>query len=175
MSTEVTMRDATADDAATCSAIYAHYVVHTTATFEEVPPSAEEMARRIASAQERHAWIVAERDGAIVGYAYGGAFKARAAYRYSCEVSVYLDIAARGGGVGRTLYTALLARIESLGMRMACGGVTMPNDASVALHLTMGFERVGTYQRIGWKHGEWRDVAWFQKPLGPDGDAPPSD
>lgn len=168
MTSAVTLRDATSADAAACAAIYAQYVENSTATFEEVAPGVEEMAARIASAQERHAWIVAERDGAILGYAYGGPFKARAAYRYSCEVSVYLDVTARGGGVGRTVYAALLARMEQLGMRMACGGVTMPNDASEALHLAMGFERVGTYRRIGWKHGEWRDVTWFQKSLGPD-------
>lgn len=171
MTAEVTLRDATALDAAACAAIYAHYVEQSTATFEEVAPSVEEMASRIAAAQERHAWLVAERDGAIVGYAYAGPFKARAAYRYSCEVSVYLDAAARSGGLGRTVYAALLARVETLGMRMACGGVTMPNNASVALHLALGFEPVGTYRRIGWKHGQWRDVAWFQKSLG--GDGPP--
>lgn len=169
MTAEVTLRDATPLDAEPCAAIYAHYVEQTTATFEEVAPTVDEMAARIAAAQERHAWLVAERDGVVVGYAYGGPFKARAAYRYSCEVSVYVDVAARGGGIGRTVYAALLARVETLGMRMACGGVTLPNEASTALHLAMGFEPVGTYRRIGWKHGEWRDVAWFQKPLGGDG------
>lgn len=168
---DLTIRDATADDAAACAAIYAHYVERTTSTFEEVAPSPEVMAGRIAVAQERHAWLVAERDGAVLGYAYGGPFKARAAYRYSCEVSVYLDPSARGNGLGRELYAVLLARMESLGMRMACGGVTMPNEASVALHRSLGFEPVGTYRRIGWKHGAWRDVAWFQKPLGGDGPA----
>lgn len=169
----MTLRDATALDAAACAAIYAHYVEHSTATFEEVAPGAAEMATRIAKAQERHTWLVAEREGQVLGYAYGGPFKARAAYRFSCEVSVYVDASARGAGVGRTLYAALLARVEALGMRMACGGVTLPNDASVALHLAMGFEQVGTYRRIGWKHGQWRDVAWFQKPLG--GDGPPQE
>lgn len=170
--TQATIRDATPDDAAVCAAIYAHYVEHTTTTFEEVPPTADEMAARIAAAQERHAWLVAERDGVVVGYAYGGPFKARAAYRWSCEVSVYLDVTARRGGLGRTLYAVLLAGLESRGLRMACGGVTLPNDASVALHEALGFEPVGTYRRIGWKHGGWRDVAWFQKPLG--GDGPPA-
>ncbi len=162
----VEVRDATSGDAAACAAIYAHYVEHSTATFEEVAPTVDEMAERIAAAQTRHAWLVAERDGHLVGYAYGGPFKARAAYRFSCEVSVYVDVTARGGGTGRTLYAALLDRMESLGLRMACGGVTLPNDPSVALHLAMGFETVGTYRRIGWKHGQWRDVTWFQKPLG---------
>lgn len=171
LTAEVSLRDATASDAAACAAIYAHFVEHTTATFEEVAPSPAEMATRIANAQARHTWIVAERAGKVIGYAYAGPFKTRAAYRYSCEVSVYLDVTARGGGLGRTLYAALLARVESLGFRMACGGVTLPNDASVALHRAMGFDPVGTYQRIGWKHGQWRDVAWFQKALG--GDGPP--
>ena len=168
---DVRLRDATRADAAACAAIYAHYVEHTTATFEEVAPSADEMADRIAVAQERHAWLVAELDGRIVGYAYGGPFKARAAYRFSCEVSVYVDVTARGGGTGRTLYAALLDRMESLGLRMACGGVTLPNAPSEALHRALGFETVGTYRRIGWKHGAWRDVTWFQRPLG--GDGPP--
>ncbi|KGN37108.1 GNAT family N-acetyltransferase [Knoellia subterranea] len=173
MPNDVTIREATADDGPACAAIYAHYIEHTTATFEEVAPGADEMATRIANARVRHTWLVVERDGEVVGYAYGGPFKTRAAYRYSCEVSVYLDVAARGGGLGRSLYAALLARLEALGFRMACGGVTLPNDASVALHRAMGFEPVGTYRRIGWKHGEWRDVAWFQKALG--GAGPPRD
>lgn len=167
-----TIRDATAADAEACAAIYAHYVEHSTVTFEEVAPSAEVVAGRIAVAQERHAWLVVERDGVVAGYAYGGPFKARAAYRFSCEVSVYVDASARGSGLGRELYAALLARMEALGLRMACGGVTLPNDASVALHRALGFEPVGTYRRIGWKHGAWRDVAWFQKALG--GDGPPT-
>ncbi|GGB78061.1 GNAT family N-acetyltransferase [Knoellia flava] len=167
--TDVTIRDATPADAAPCAAIYAHYVEHTTVTFEDVPPGVDEVTARIAAAQERHAWLVAERDGVVVGYAYGAPFKARAAYRWSCEVSVYVADTARGSGVGRTLYAVLLARLEALGLRMACGGVTLPNDASVALHRALGFEPVGTYRRIGWKDGAWRDVAWFQKPLGDDG------
>jgi len=170
---QTTIRDATPDDAAACADIYGHYVERTTATFEEPAPTAYEMAERIAAAQERHAWLVAERAGTLVGYAYGGPFKARAAYRFSCEVSVYVAASARGAGVGRELYAVLLARLEALGMRMACGGVTMPNDASVALHRALGFDDVGTYRRIGWKHGAWRDVRWFQKPLG--GDGPPNE
>lgn len=169
---DVTIREATTADAPACAAIYAHWVEHSTATFEEVPPGPDELARRIAKARERHTWLVAERDGTVLGYAYAGEFKARAAYRYSCEVSVYVDVAARGGGVGRSLYAVLLARVTELGFRTACGGVTLPNAASVALHVGLGFEPVGTYRRIGWKHGAWRDVQWFQKSLGGDGPPP---
>ena len=123
-------------------------------------------AARIERAQAAHAWLVAEEAGRVVGYAYGGPFKERGAYRFSCEVSVYLAVDDRGRGLGRQLYAALLARMTVLGMRMACGGVTLPNDASEALHRSLGFEPVGVYRRIGWKHGAWRDVAWFQLPLG---------
>ena len=168
------LRDATSEDAPACAAIYAHYVEHSTATFEEVAPTTEEMALRIAAAQVAHAWLVAEQDGTVIGYAYGGPFMARAAYRFSCSVSVYLDSRAVGRGAGRALYAALLDRMESRGMRMACGGVTLPNDASLALHRAFGFETVGTYRRIGWKHGAWRDVTWLQKPLGDDSPPPSS-
>nr|WP_212755987.1 GNAT family N-acetyltransferase [Flexivirga aerilata] len=169
------IRDAVADsDAAACAAIYAPYVTETEVTFETEPPDAAEFRHRIEEAQRRHAWLIAENDGNTVGYAYAGPFKGRAAYRFSCEVSVYLDPAARGRGVGRALYDELLARLTTDGMRMACAGITLPNDASLALHRALGFTEVGIYRRIGWKHGAWRDVAWFQKSLGGDPDAPPA-
>ncbi|MEO7754555.1 MAG: N-acetyltransferase family protein [Terracoccus sp.] len=160
------VRDATPEDADACAAIYAPWVRDTCVSFEERPPDADEMRARIERAQTAHAWLVAEESGRVVGYAYGGPFKERAAYRFSCEVSVYLAVDERGRGLGRQLYAALLARMTTLGMRMACGGVTLPNDASEALHRSLGFEPVGVYRRIGWKHGAWRDVAWFQLPLG---------
>ena len=168
------VRDATAADAAACAAVYGPYVRETAVSFEAVPPTPEEMAGRIASAQEQHAWLVAESGGRVVGYAYAGRFKERAAYDWSCEVSAYVDREARGGGVGRALYTALLTRLADLGYRTAAAGATLPNAGSEAFHLAMGFEPVGTWRRIGWKHGEWRDVAWFQRVLGDgDPDRPP--
>lgn len=163
--TAMWVRDATAADAAACAAIYAPYVRQTTVSFEEVPPDADEMARRIATAQERHAWLVAESDGEVVGYAYAGTFRSRPAYRHTCEVSVYVHQGRRGGGVGRALYAALLERMRAAGMRLAVGGATMPNDASERLHVSLGFEIVGTFHDVGHKHGEWRDVRWFEKRL----------
>ncbi len=160
------IRDARTADAEACAVIYAPWVRDTCVSFEEHPPDAAEMRRRIERAQAAHAWLVAEEAGRVVGYAYGGPFKERSAYRFSCEVSVYLGVDERGRGLGRQLYAALLDRMTALGMRMACGGVTLPNDASEALHRSLGFEPVGVYRRIGWKHGAWRDVAWFQLPLG---------
>lgn len=159
------VRDATPDDATACAAIYAPYVTTTTVSFEEEPPDAAEMARRIAAAQERHAWLVAEDDDGVLGYAYAGSFRARAAYRHTCEVSVYVDQDRRGGGVGRALYTALLDRMVDLGMRLAVGGATMPNDASERLHRALGFEVVGTFRDVGFKQDRWCDVRWFQKRL----------
>ena len=152
--------------------IYAPYVTDTAITFETVPPGDEEMAKRITAAVRNHAWIVLEDEGRVAGYAYGAPFKSRAAYQWSCEVSVYLELGRRRTGAGRTLYNALFARLAERGFRTAVAGMTLPNDASVGLHRAMGFEPVGTYRRIGWKHGAWHDVAWAQRPLGGDG-APP--
>jgi L-amino acid N-acyltransferase YncA len=166
------VRDATTADAAACAAIYAPYVTGTAITFEYEPPSAREMARRIATAGERHAWLVADDRERVVGYAYGGTFNQRAAYRWSCEVSVYVELGRRRSGVGRLLYEALLARLTERGYRMAVAGMTLPNDASVGLHRAMGFEPVGVYRQIGFKHGAWHDVEWAQRALG-DGSDPP--
>jgi phosphinothricin acetyltransferase len=170
----VQVRTATEDDAAACAAIYAPYVTETAITFEYEPPSAVEMAARIATAQHSHAWLVLEDHARVIGYAYGGPYKERAAYRWSCEVSVYLELGRRRGGGGRALYEALLSRLTERGFRTAVAGMTLPNDASVGLHAALGFEPIGTSRRIGWKHGAWRDVAWAQRALGAD-DGPPSD
>ena len=163
---DLLVRDATADDAPACAAIYAPYVTGTTVTFETEPPDAAEMGRRIAKAQERHAFLVLEEAGDVVGYAYAGPFKERAAYRWSCEVSVYLADAWHGRGGGRRLYEALLQRLTARGYRMAAAGMTQPNEASARLHAALGFEPVGTYRAIGWKFGAPRDVTWVQRPLG---------
>ena len=172
MKYEEVVRDATVDDAEACVAIYAPYVENTAITFEIEPPTVEVMAGRIESALRTHAWLVLEEQGRVVGYAYGGPFKTRAAYRWSCEVSVYLELGRRRTGGGRVLYDALLARLAERGYRTAAAGMTLPNDASVGFHRAMGFEPVGTYRRIGWKNGTWHDVAWTQKTLA-TGDDPP--
>jgi len=167
------VRSATAADGPACAAIYASYVTDTAITFEIVPPGAEEMAERIVAAVRSHAWVVLEQEGRVVGYACGGPFKSRAAYRWSCEVSVYLELGRRRTGGGRALYRDLFARLAERGMRTAVAGMTLPNEASAGLHRAMGFEPVGTYRAIGWKHDAWHDVAWLQRHLG-DGPDPPS-
>lgn len=166
------VRDATTDDAAACAAIYAPYVSGTAISFETAPPTPAEMARRIADAQRTHAWLVLTDGPGVLGYAYGGRFAARAAYRWSCEVSVYLQDGLRGTGGGRALYDVLLPRLADRGYRTAFAGMTLPNDASVGLHRALGFEPSGTYRRVGWKAGAWHDVAWMQRALG-SADGPP--
>ena len=168
------IRDADAADADRCAAFYAPYVRDTAISFESEPPSAAEMATRIADAQRAHAWLVLEADDRVIGYAYGGPFMARAAYQWSTGVSVYLDPARHRTGGGRALYEALLERLAARGHRTALAGIALPNDASVGLHRALGFELAGTYRRVGWKLGRWHDVGWWQLDLGPDdGSEPP--
>jgi phosphinothricin acetyltransferase len=169
------VRLATSADAAACAAIYAPYVQDTAISFELEPPTAAAMAERIAAALRTHAWFVLEHDGVVVGYAYGATLHARAAYRWSCEVSVYVERGMRGTGAGRALYEALLARLAERGYLRAVAGMTLPNPASEGLHRAMGFESVGVYRRIGFKLGSWHDVEMAQRSLGDgdgDGDAP---
>lgn len=160
--------DATSADARACADIYAHYVSTTAATFELEPPTPAQMAERIAAAQAQHAWVVLHHQGAVVGYAYGTAFRARPAYRWSCEVSAYLHHDHRGRGGGRALYTVLLMRLAARGLRTATAAVAVPNSASLALHAALGFTEVGTFHRVGWKHGAWHDVTWLERPLTAD-------
>jgi L-amino acid N-acyltransferase YncA len=175
MGTGWPVRDATSDDATACAEVYAPYVRDTAISFEAEPPSAAEVADRIRAALATHAWVVLEDAGRVVGYAYGGPFMARAAYRWSTSVSVYTERGPRRPGAGRALYSALFDRLAARGFRTAFAGIALPNAASEALHRAMGFEPVGTYRRVGWKHGRWHDVAWCQRPLGdPADDSPPA-
>lgn len=154
-----------ARDARACSEIYAPYVIDGPASFEEVPPSAPQMAERITSVAATHPWLVAERDDAVVGYAYASPHRERAAYRWAADVAVYVDPAHHRRGVGRQLYEALFELLRGQRLHVACAGITLPNDASVRLHEALGFTPVGTYRAIGWKAGEWRDVGWWQRQL----------
>lgn len=162
---------ARADDGDAIAAIYAPIVQDTVISFEATPPSGEQMGARVAATVPTHPWLVAERDGSVVGYAYGGAHRARAAYRWAVETSVYVHADARRAGVARTLYRALLAQLELQGFVEAFAGVTLPNDASVGFHESFGFTPVGVYRRVGFKYGAWHDVGWWQRALC----EPPSD
>jgi L-amino acid N-acyltransferase YncA len=171
---ELTIRDADpTHDAAACATIYAPHVEGSPVSFEEGAPDAAELAARIERYGQSHAWLVAERGGEVVGYAYATAFNERPAYRWSASVSVYIGEGARGEGIGRALYETLFARLRERGFRMACAGITLPNEASLGLHEALGFERTGINREIGWKEGAWRDVGWFQLELAPAPDGPP--
>jgi phosphinothricin acetyltransferase len=162
-------------DAAACAEIYAPFVLDSAVSFEELPPSAAEMADRMRELAPRYPWLIAERDGAVAGYAYAAQHRERAAYRWAADVTVYVDARSRRQGVGRALYGALLPMLAAQGFRAACAGITLPNDASVALHEGFGFELVGVHRAIGWKIGAWRDVGWWQVELAPPSDQPPAE
>ena len=159
-------------DAAACAAIYAPYVRQGATSFEESPPSADEMAARMTRLAATHPWLVEERAGRVVGYAYSSEHAPRAAYRWAVDVAVYVDAAHLREGVGRRLYEALFERLRAQGFRMACAGITLPNQSSVGLHEAFGFLPVGVYRRVGWKAGAWRDVGWWQLDLAPGQEGP---
>jgi phosphinothricin acetyltransferase len=167
--TALSIRPAAPADAAGCAAVYAPYVTDSCISFEYEPPSPAEFARRITAS---HAWLVAEEDGAIVGYAYGSRHRERAAYDWAADVAIYTAATHQGRGMGRALYAALIGMLRERGLRILCAGVAQPNAASDALHRSLGFEEVGVYRRIGWKGGRWHDVRWWQIHLGDD--APPA-
>ena len=159
------IRLAAARDAGPVAAIYAPSVTETVISFESEPPGEDEMRRRIEVTLERYPWLVCERQGRVVGYAYAGAHGSRTAYQWSVDVSVYVHGEAHRMGVGRALYTSLFAALGVLGLYNAYAGATLPNPASVGLHEAMGFRPVGVYRGAGYKMGAWHDVGWWHLPL----------
>ncbi len=167
------IRPVSQDDASTIAAIYRPYVTDTVITFELDAPDAAEFRRRIEHVTASHPWLVAELNGRVVGYAYGSTYRTRAAYRWVAETGIYLDGAAHGHGFGRALYVALLDELERRGFIAAMGVMTAGNPASTALHERLGFRHVGTQPGIGFKHGAWHDVVFWQRDLAPRLDDPP--
>jgi phosphinothricin acetyltransferase len=162
------LRPCTPADAEQIHAIYAPVVEETAISFEYTPPSIAEMRRRIAETIATHPWLVAEVSGRTVGYAYAHRHRERAAYQWTAETSVYISREVRRAGLGRVLYTGLLAQLQLMGFYNACAGITLPNPASVGLHEALGFRPVGVYPRLGWKFGGWHDVGWWIKRLRDD-------
>ena len=157
------IRAATEEDAAVIADIYNHYILHSTATFEEATLSAGEMQDRIRQVQrEGYPYLVSEDAGDILGYAYAGAWNKRSAYRYTAEVTVYLDIKQQGKGLGGALYLELFRRLGEQSIHTVIGGITLPNDASVALHEKFGMKKVAHFPQVGFKFGEWLDVGYWQ-------------
>ena len=167
------IRFAAPGDAAALAGIYAPYVENTAITFETAPPSAEDFQRRIERTLRHYPYLVAEEGERILGYAYAGRLRDRAAYDWDAELSIYLDQNARGRGVGTALYRCLLDLLALQGVRWAYGVVTLPNEASCRLHAALGFRLAATFPAMGYKNGRWRDVAWYLKELADPGDPPP--
>lgn len=159
-------------DAEAIAVIYAPFVTDTVISFEDVAPTAAEMATRIERLTETHVWLVAEDGGEILGYAYACPHRERAGYQWATEVTVYVDPRHQRRGVGRRLYEALLAQLADQGYRIALGVIALPNDGSVGLHEACGFELVGVLRNIGFKHGKWWDVGWWQLELGRESGEP---
>lgn len=166
------IRNASEQDAPGIIDIYAPFVRETPVSFETEVPGEAEIARRIQETTAYASWLVYEVDDTIAGYAYGGKHRARAAYRWAVEVSVYVHPDFRRRGVARLLYSQLLRRLTAQNFAVALGGVTLPNDPSVRLHEALGFEPVGVYPALGYKLGRWHDVGWWQKRLLPPGTPP---
>jgi phosphinothricin acetyltransferase len=163
---EVTTRAASAADSEALARIYNHYVRDSIITFEEIEVSAQEMADRVAKiAGLSLPWLVAEAEGAVIGYAYAGKWKERSAYRFAVESTVYLDPRSTGRGAGSALYRELLTRLRATPAHTVVGGVALPNAASVALHEALGFTKVAHFKEVGFKLGRWIDVAYWQLAL----------
>lgn len=169
------IRPANGVDAAGVAAIYGHHVLHGFGTFEEVPPPPEEIARRMeAVAAKGLPYLVAESDAGVVGFAYAGPFRPRAAYRYTVEDSVYIAPEAQGKGVGKALVGRVIAECETLGLRQMVAVIgDSGNAGSIGLHLSLGFEHAGVGRALGFKHGRWVDIVWMQRTLNAGDQAPP--
>ncbi|MFL6719001.1 MAG: arsinothricin resistance N-acetyltransferase ArsN1 family B [Burkholderiaceae bacterium] len=156
------IRVATVADAPAICQIYNHFVLHSTATFEEVAIDADEMTRRIDAILPRLPFLVAEIDGALAGYAYAAPWKPRSAYRHTVESSVYIAPGCAGMGLGTRLYQALLQALRERGVHAVLAGIVLPNEASVALHEAFGFCAVGRMREVGRKFDQWLDVGYWE-------------
>jgi len=164
----LTIRPSSDADLAAIQAIYAQAVLEGTGTFETEVPGVEEMGRRRAEVLDRHLpWLVAERDGQVLGYAYANYFRPRLAYRFCVEDSIYLAPAAQGLGVGRLLLAELIARCEAAGARQMLAVIgDAANAGSIGVHTALGFQHTGVLKSAGWKFGRWLDVVLMQRTLG---------
>ena len=167
------IRLATGDDAAEVQAIYAPYCIDTPISFELEPPPVAEMGQRILTTLEQMPWLVWDEDGDVLGYVYARPFRDRPAYQWSTEATVYIRVDQHRRGLGRKLYTALFRLLILQGYVNVYAGITLPNPGSVGLHESFGFALVGVYKGVGYKHGAWHDVGFWQRPLQPQASNPP--
>lgn len=168
MNERVSIRPATGEDVEQIVEIYNHYVLNSTITFEEAPVDAPEMARRIFDVRSIPLpWLIATSDSDVVGYAYASKWRARAAYRFSTEATVYLRAGHVHKGIGSELYRHLIAALQAAGVHAVIGGVALPNDPSLRLHEKLGFEKVAHFREVGFKFGRWIDVTYWERILNP--------
>lgn len=166
MSQTFRVRPATVADASAIATLYNHYVLHSTATFEEQPVDGDEIARRLATVGTAGLpWLLREDESGVVGYAYATPWRPRSAYRFSVEVTVYVANGASGASHGRALYAELFAQLGALGRHAVLGGIALPNDPSVALHEAMGMVKVAHLPQVGFKFGRWLDVGYWHRLL----------
>lgn len=160
------IRLASQDDAQSILDIYAPIVQDTVISFEYEPPTREDMQGRIRAVLEKLPWLVCtSADGDVMGYVYSSLYRARTAYQWSVEVTAYVHESYRMRGVAKGLYTTLFELLKAQGYYNAYAGITLPNIGSEALHGSIGFKLLGVYHSVGYKFGEWHDVAWFEMPL----------
>ncbi|MCA8960584.1 MAG: N-acetyltransferase [Planctomycetes bacterium] len=162
------LRLATEDDAAAIIEIYGDVVRDTAISFEMVVPDLDEIRQRMRRNTAFAPWLVAEERGRCLGYAYGCAFRDRAAYGWTAETAIYVASSTHRRGVARALYTALFEGLRWMGFQNLIAGITLPNVASVSLHESLGFRRVGVFSRVGHKHGAWHDVGFWERWIGED-------
>jgi len=162
---ELMIRTAWESDAEAITTIYNWYIENTISTFETAAVSAEQMRGRIREKLEKHGWVAGLADDALVGYAYYGAFRPRAAYSHTVESTVYVARESLGKGYGTALYSELIAAARRGGVREMIGVIALPNPASIKLHEKMGFRQVGLLPQIGHKFGRYIDVSLWQRSL----------
>ena len=159
---DLLIRAASTADASSIRTIYAPVVERTIISFEEVAPTVDEMAERIETISRNYPYLIAEKGGVVVGYAYASQHRTRAAYRSSVDVTVYIATGVQRSGIGRALYAKLLPSLAAHGFHAAFAGIALPNPGSIALHERMGFTPIGVYREVGFKFDTWHDVGWWQ-------------
>lgn len=166
------IRPVQSKDAEAVLAIYKPYIESTATTFETTVPSVDEFGARIKTYTEKYPWLVAEDNGKVTGYAYASKHREREAYQWCVESSVYVLEDYHHTGIAKELYAKLFDILQQCGYVNVYAGITLPNSRSYSFHSKMGFEPVGIYRNIGYKHGKWHDVAWLVKTINPHNDDP---
>ena len=159
------IRPVTSADAKDILEVYAPYIKNTVITFETEVPSIEDFTARIENIKSKYPYLVCEIDGKVIGYAYAAKYRERAAYKYSVDVSIYVDLNYQHKGIGKALYFNLFETLKTYDFYTAYAGITLPNKKSICLHKSFGFHEIGTYHNVGYKNGKWLDVIWLEKSL----------